>query len=209
MRNALDNVASFVGRSKQSYNRIGLEFHITDYFEIVVGPALIFNFSPEPGNPDLVKYTMEPRIWHQWLLKSKPIGRVKFMHQFRFEHRWKKEDYQHDAQYNFTNRLRYKLYAYIPLNNHKIQPKTWFISPSMEIFMQAGKSIVYNPFEDFRTYNGIGYVLNKNITFFAGHMWTLGQKSTGYEYKTSHVFRFNVYLDLNIHKLKPIFPKIN
>ena len=87
--------------------------------------------------------------------------------------------------------------------------KTFFFSPSVEIFMQSGKSIVYNPFEDFRTYNGFGYVMNKNFTFFVGHMWTLGQKSTGYEYKTSHIFRFNVYIGLDIRKEDGIIPKIN
>jgi hypothetical protein len=63
--------------------------------------------------------------------------------------------------------------------------------------------------EDFRTYNGFGYVLNKNITFFAGHMWTLGQKSTGYEYKTTHILRFNIYIGLDSRPSTDRMPKIN
>ena len=207
-RNAKDNVTSFVGRPRQFYNRIGLNIFINKSFEFVIGPALVFNYSPDPGNPKYERYTVEPRIWHQWLLKIPPMGRVKIMHQFRFEHRWKK-DYDVGADYNYTNRYRYKVFAYIPLNNKYILPKTWFISPSAEIFMRSGESIAYNPFEDFRTYNGIGYVLNNWVTLFAGHMWTIGQKSSGYEYRTSHVFRFNVYLGLDGRKSSDKMPKIN
>lgn len=207
-RNAIDNVRSFVGRPRQFYNRIGLNIFVSKNFEFVIGPALVFNYSPDPGNPDYESYTVEPRIWHQWLLKTAPIGRVKIMHQFRFEHRWKKEN-DIGAEYDYTNRFRYKIFAYIPLNSKYILPGTWFISPSAEIFMQSGKSIAYNPFEDFRTYNGVGYVLNNKVTFFAGHMWTFGQKSSGYEYRKSHVLRFNIYLGLDGRKSSEKLPKIN
>lgn len=207
-RNAIGNVTSFVGRPRQVYNRIGLNIFVNPNFEIVVGPALVFNFSPDPDDPNLEKYVLEPRIWHQWLFKAKPMGRLKLVHQLRFEHRWKKGN-AIGEEFDYTNRYRYKIFAYIPLNNKYIMPKTWFLSPSAEIFMHSGKSIVYNPFEDFRTYNGIGYVLNNSITFFAGHMWTLGQKSSGYEYRTSHVLRFNVYIGLDGSNSSNKVPKLN
>jgi hypothetical protein len=207
-RNEIDNVTSFVGRPRQFYNRIGLNIFVNKSFEFVIGPAFVVNYSPDPGNPKYDSYTIEPRIWHQYLLKTAPMGRVKIMHQFRFEHRWKRSN-DVGSNYDFTNRFRYKIFAYIPLNNRYILPKTWFISPSVEIFMQAGESIAYNPFEDFRTYNGVGYVLNNRVTFFAGHMWTFGQESSGYEYRKSHVFRFNLYLGLDGRKSSNKIPKIN
>ncbi|QNM84403.1 DUF2490 domain-containing protein [Polaribacter pectinis] len=207
-RNALNNVNSFIGRTRQIYNRFGLNIFVNENFEIVVGPTLVFNFSPEPGNINFEKYTVEPRIWHQWIIKSPKIGRVKFIHQFRFEHRWKRSNVV-DAEHDYTNRYRYKIFSYIPLNKDVIEPKTLFFSPSAEIFMQSGSSIVRNPMEDFRTYNGFGYVVNKSITLFAGHMWTIGQKSSGYEYKTSHVFRFNIYIGIDARKMADKLPKIN
>lgn len=206
-RNAIDNVTSFVGRPRQIYNRFGLWIHFNDHFEGVIGPALIVNYTPNPGNPAYEAYTLEPRIWSQWVLMNK-MGRVKILHQFRFEQRWKRKN-DIGAEYKFTNRYRYKFYMYVPLNTPTIQPGTWFFSPSAEIFMHSGKSVVYNPFEDFRTYNGFGYVLNPMITFFAGHMWTIGQESTGYQYRTSHVFRFNVFIGLDFRKASDKLPKIN
>ena len=207
-RNSIDNVTSFMGRPRQIYNRAGLNIFFTDKFEAVIGPALIVNYTPEPGNPAYEPYTLEPRIWSQWLFKTPYIGRVKLVNQFRFEHRWKKKN-DVGAEYDYTNRYRYKFFAYVPINKKHIGIKTLFFSPSAEIFMHSGKSVIFNPFEDFRTYNGFGYVLNQNITFFAGHMWTLGQKSSGYEYRTSHVFRFNVYIGLDGRKSSNKLPKIN
>lgn len=208
VRNALDNITSFIGRPRQIYNRAGLNILFTKNFEMVVGPALIVNYTPDPGNPAYEPHTLEPRIWWQFLFKSPNIGRVKLVSQFRIEHRWKKEN-DIGASYEFTNRYRYKFFAYIPINTRSIEINTLYFSPSLEIFMHSGKSIVFNPFEDFRTYNGFGYVLNSNITFFAGYMWTLGQKASGYEYRTSHIFRFNIYVGLHGRNSENKLPKTN
>ncbi len=49
----------------------------------------------------------------------------------------------------------------------------------MEIFMQSGENIVMNPFEDFRIYTGVGYILNENITFFADTCGPSGKSVLG------------------------------
>lgn len=204
-RNELDRVTSFVGRPRQLYNRAGINIFFNEYFEAVIGPTLVFNFTPQPGNEQFEKVTLEPRIWHQWLFIMPKMGRFKVYHQFRFEHRWKKDN-NLGANLDYTNRYRYKIFAYIPLNKKTFENKTWFFSPSAEIFMQTGNAIVFNHFEDFRIYNGIGYILNPNITFFAGHMWTVGQKSSGFEYRKSHIIRLNVMIGLDFRKTENKLP---
>ncbi len=208
LRNSESNLNDFIGRNRQIYNRFGLNIYLNPYFEIVVGPALILNFSPSPGSTRYQNVTLEPRIWHQWLFSMPSMGRVKLYHQFRFEHRWKKTN-EPDAEYNYTNRYRYKFFAYISLNKPQLQVGTFFFSPSAEIFMQSGKSVISNPFEDFRTYNGFGYILNKNLTFFAGHMWTVGQMSNGFEYGTTHILRLNVFIGFDSRKVENKLPTIN
>lgn len=208
VRNSLEDVSSFIGRTRQVYNRAGLNIFFNDYFEAVIGPTLVFNFTPRPGYEGFEKVTLEPRIWHQWLFKVPQMGRVTLYNQFRFEHRWKRDN-NIGENLDYTNRFRYKLFAYILLNSDKITEKTLYFSPSAEIFMHQGKSIVMNPFEDFRTYNGFGYVLNSNITFFAGHMWTIGQQASGFEYGTSHILRFNVFVGLDARRIEDRLPSIN
>ncbi len=207
-RNSADNLYDFVGRMRQVYNRAGINIFFNPYFEAVIGPTLVWNFSPQPGNPDFEKTTLEPRIWHQWLFIMPSMGRTKLYHQFRFEHRWKKDN-KVGSDFEYTDRYRYKVFAYVPINKPKIQEKTLFVSPSAEIFMQTGREIVFNAYEDFRIYNGIGYVWNNNITFFGGHMWTIGPKRSGYEYRMSHIIRLNVFIGLDARPIENRIPNIN
>lgn len=208
LRNRLDNVSSFVGRTRQVYNRAGLNIFFNKYFEAVIGPTLVLNFSPEPGNENFENITLEPRIWHQWLFIMPSMNKIRIFHQFRFEHRWKKSNIV-GSNYDFTNRYRYKIFAYIPLNKESFDKGTLYFSPSAEIFMQSGRSIVYHPFEDFRTYNGVGYIMNSHVTFFVGHMWTYGQKSSGFQYRSSHIIRLNVMIGLDLRKIENKLPPVN
>lgn len=208
VRNSEDNLYSFAGRNRQVYNRAGLNIFFNKYFEAVIGPTLVFNFTPQPDNPEYEKVTLEPRIWHQWLMIMPQMGRTKVYHQFRFEHRWKRDNRVGETL-DYTDRFRYKVFAYIPINKKKIEEKTLYFSPSAEIFMHSGKSVVFHPFEDFRTYNGFGYILNQNITFFCGHMWTFGQKTSGFEYRTTHILRLNVFVGLDGRRIENRLPTIN
>lgn len=208
LANSLENINSFVGRTRKIYNRAGINILFNDYFEAIIGPTLVLNFSPQPGVEGFEKLTLEPRIWHQWLFKVPSMGKLTLYNQFRFEHRWRRSNVVGDT-YQYTNRFRYKVFAYIPLNSDKIAPKTLYFMPSAEIFIHQGKSIVSNPMEDFRVYNGFGYILNPKVTFFAGHMWTVGQQASGFEYGTTHILRFNVYVGLDARKIEDRLPAIN
>jgi hypothetical protein len=208
LRNSEDNLYDFIGRRRQIYNRAGINIFFNKYFEAVIGPTLVFNYTPSPGNDNFETVVPEPRIWHQWLFIMPQMGPVKLYHQFRFEHRWKKSNRVGD-EFDYTNRYRYKIFSYIPLNKPTIEVKTLFFSPSAEIFMQSGTSIAFHPFEDFRTYNGFGYVFSKNITFFAGHMFTFGQEPVGNVYRMSHIIRLNVFVGLDVRKVENKLPNIN
>jgi hypothetical protein len=207
-RNSLDNTYDFVGRMRQLYNRWGVTILFNKHFEGTIGPTLVWNFSPQPGNPEFKTTTLEPRIWHQWLFIMPYMGRTKVYHQFRFEHRWKKEN-NIGAEFDYTDRYRYKIFAYTPINKPVLTTKTWYFAPSAEIFMHSGESIVYHPFEDFRIYTGIGYIFNENFTFFGGHMWTFGQKPNGFEYRQSHIIRLNLFVNFDLRKPEKVLPRIN
>ncbi|WP_026951116.1 DUF2490 domain-containing protein [Algoriphagus mannitolivorans] len=200
-RSSLDNRKDFVGRMGQVYNRFGMTYLFTDNFEVTFGPTLVYNYTPEPGNPDYEKVVLESRLWHQWLF-TQGVGRVKVLHQFRFEHRFKRTN-DIGADYQYTDRFRYKFTAYVPLNTPKMQNKTLFIAPSNEIFMETGKSKL-NIFEENRLYTAIGYTYN-NFMFFGGHMWTYGPTSTLGVYRNRHILRFNVMYTVDFRgKRKPL-----
>lgn len=174
----------------KSYNRMGLNYFVNNNFDIVVGPAIIGKFNQTTGynNEDPYDQTtlMEYRIWHQYLYHHY-LGRAKIYHQVRVEHRWedKGEDFKN------SNRYRYKLYAYIPINNRHITPGTFYIAPSIELFMHDNHT--YN-LEDLRIYNALGYRINETTSFTAGHMWTYNKTAT------TNVFRFSLFIDFDLRK---------
>ncbi len=196
-RSSAENRLDFMGQMGQIYNRHGISYLFSPYFELTAGPVLVLNYA-DPKGGENERMTLEPRIWHQWLFIQPLANKIKLYHQFRFEHRYKRYN-QVGAEYNYTNRYRYKLYSYLPLNRPEVGNKTLFLSPSAELFMHSGKSIVYNPFEDFRVYTTLGYIRN-NLIFTAGHMWTYGQRPTGFEYRQSHVIRLSLYVNLDFRK---------
>lgn len=199
-RNSLDNRSDFVGRMGQVYNRVGLTYLVNDNFEVTFGPTLVFNYTPNPEDPNYEVNTLEPRLWHQWLFIM-PMGRVKLFHQFRFEHRFKRSN-DIGAQYKYTNRYRYKTYAYIPLNRPRMENRTFFIYPSNEIFFETGSHVI-DIFEDNRVYTAIGYTYN-NFMFFGGHMWTYGSTGIPGTYRNKHVIRLNLLYTLDFRNRRNV-----
>jgi hypothetical protein len=187
-RNSIDNRSDFVGRMSQFYNRFGFTYLFTDNFEVTFGPTLVWNFSPDPGNTEYLDSVLEPRFWHQWLF-TQGVGSVKILHQFRFEHRFKRNN-NVGAEFQYTDRWRYKITAYIPLNKPRMENKTFFVAPSNEFFFETGKQ-VWNIFEENRVYTAIGYTYN-NYMFFGGHMWTYGPTALPGTYRNRHIIRLNV-----------------
>jgi hypothetical protein len=187
-RNSIDNRSDFVGRMSQFYNRFGMVYMIADNFEVTFGPTLVWNFTPDSGNPEFANSVLEPRFWHQWLL-TQNVGRIKVLHQFRFEHRFKRDN-NIGADYNYTDRFRYKITAYVPLNKPRMENNTLFIAPSNEIFMETGRN-KWNILEENRVYTAVGYTYN-NLMFFGGHMWTYGPTNTPGTYRNRHIIRLNV-----------------
>lgn len=208
-QNSLENRLDFAGRMGKIYNRHGINYLVNKYFEVTAGPVLVLAYGPEKGNPKYERMVPEYRFWHQYLLIQPPMGRVKFYHQFRFEHRFRRGYEVAVPEYNYTTRYRYKIYAYIPLNKPYLAEKTLYLSPSVELFMHSGKTIVSNPLEDFRIYPVLGYIINKNFMCSAGYTYAIGQANTGYEYNQTHLLRLNLYVNFDLRSPQKAVPKIH
>lgn len=207
-RNSLDNRLDFAGRMGQVYNRHGINYLFNPYFELTAGPVVVLNYSPQPDNPEYRRMMPEYRFWHQWLFIQPQMGRFKVYHQFRFEHRYKSYNHIND-NYNYTNRYRYKVFSYIPLNKSYLSDGALFLAPSAEIFLHSGETVVYHPLEDFRVYTGLGYIINHNFMLFGGHMWTIGQSPVGFEYGQSHVIRINLYMNFDLRRKSKTIPRVH
>ena len=135
--------------------RTGLNYHIADNAIVTLGYGYIasHDFESEPKEPE----STEHRIFQQLILINK-VGRVKFEHRYRIEQRWVNGDYR--------DRLRYRLMAFIPLNNTTITKGTYFIGLYDEIFMNT-KDVF---FDRNRLYGALGYQVSKTTQVQVGYL---------------------------------------
>ena len=188
----------------QIYLRLGATFKLTQYLDLTAGFVNPYYWAPDQSNPNMDKIVPQFRLWEQAVLAT-PFYYIKVLHQLRLEQRYRR-DYIKGSPWELTHRFRYKLSMYIPLNNRELKPKTVFLSLYDEIFIQAGKTIVYNHLEDNRAFLGLGYKLNENLQIQAGYMNSWRHDGAPWMYESRHIFRFNIFHQMDLKK--DIQPKI-
>jgi hypothetical protein len=192
-----------VNNLAQVYLRFGLSYLIDKSLEVTAGVATPLYWAPkeyELLDASFDKMVPQYRLWQQ-LLFVQSLSRAKVYHQIRTEQRWRR-DWLVDSPFELTFRWRYKLATYIPLNSMKLQKGTYFLSLNNEVFVQSGKTIIRNPFEENRTFLGMGYILNENIQFQGGYTFSFQQRPSGIDYVNRGLVRFSVYHNLDFTRKK-------
>jgi hypothetical protein len=139
---------------------LGLNYHINEYSLVTAGYGYFRTESFLKG--DSKTYSNEHRIWQQFILRNK-INRVDFEHRYRLEQRWISLSNGED---DYRNRVRYRLYVSVPLNQDKMDDGTFYLAFYDEIFLDLSDT----PFDQNRLYGALGYKLNKALNFQAGYL---------------------------------------
>jgi len=197
----------FIGQVGQLYNRHALGYIYSKKVNFSLGGVLRLNFNTDPASEDR-NLVPEWRIWHQYQF-AMPVYSAMIYHRIRIEHRWT-QSFVENSDYIFRNRWRYLFRAKIPLNSHKLEPKTLYIAPESELIMQSGKSVVGSAMEDLRLTTTLGYILTPRLTIAAGGMYSMGQdlKNPGI-FKQNFTLRFHMYYSPDFRKIKNKLPAIH
>lgn len=199
----------YIGQIGQLYNRHAIGYIYSKYFNVSLGGVLRLNFNTNetPANTDR-NLIPEWRIWHQYMF-AQPISSWMFYHRIRIEHRWT-SGFQENSSFIFRNRWRYMFKAKVPLNSHKFQSKTFYVSPEAEIILQSGKQVVGSILEDLRLHASFGYILNPRMTLATGIMYSQGQSlSNAAEFNQNWTLRFHLYFSPDFRKVKNKLPAIH
>ncbi len=192
----------FMSEMAQIYLRFGLAFVVNKNLEITVGVVNPYYFAPDGGKEGQDKVVPQYRGWQQFLFIV-PFERLKIYHQLRTEQRWRR-DYEKGSDFHLDFRFRYKISAYYPLNMMHLDKGAIFLSTYNEIFIQAGKRIIYNHFEDNRFFLGLGYILNDQLQFQTGYQWSFRHENSPFIYQNRHIFRLSVYHNFDFYGRKQI-----
>ncbi len=149
-----------ISNFNQGFVRLGLSYHINDYSLATAGYGYFRTESFAKGDKNV--FSNEHRVWQQFILRNK-ISRVDFEHRYRLEQRWISVSTGED---DYKNRIRYRLYVGIPLNNPKMDDGTIYLAFYDEIFLDLSDT----PFDQNRLYGALGYKLNKAWNFQVGYL---------------------------------------
>jgi len=197
----------FIGQVGQIYNRHALGYIYNSKVNAALGGVMRINFNTDENSSDR-KVVPEFRIWHQYQF-AMPVYNAMIYHRIRIEHRWT-QGFEENSDYIFRNRWRYMLRAKIPLNSHKLEAKTLYISPESELIMQSGKAVVGSVMEDLRLTTTLGYIITPRLTVAGGLMYSQGQtlENPGI-FKQNWTMRFHVYFSPDFRKVRNKLPSIH
>ena len=166
------------------------------YYEIKggIGYALDKNFSLLAGTGRYATYSNggdfkkpfvneEFRIWQQLTLNQYQ-DRVKFEHRYRVEQRWLSNG-------GYRNRFRYRFNAILPLNNKKLDPKTFYLTAYDEIFLTN----IAPYFERNRVFGGLGYKFNDKFVIQPGYIYQFDFRADNTK-SGKGFFQFFVFIEL-------------
>lgn len=186
-------------RPLQSMGRLGLTFYITDHFRLTAGYCFVYNYPAKGFN----KSKIEHRPWQQLFFKQE-YHKVQTIQILRLEQRYNEEiiNDKSTGKYIYTNRIRYSYLLLIPFTKDGIVPGKVFGVLNDEIFLNFGKNITYNTFDQNRFFAGLGYQFSKNSSLHIGYMNIYHQAATVSKYNESHCFRLFIFHNLDFRKEK-------
>jgi hypothetical protein len=185
----------FLDRPFQFLFRPALTWFAKDNLRVNVGYAFINHFPPEGQETS----QPEHRAWQQvWFNHASP--RFTMLQWLRLEQRFVRyiENDVLVEGYTRRNRIRYNIGLTVPLKGEKVVPGVPFVSISNELFMNLGKTVVYNTFDQNRLFIGLGYQIADHVNVQAGYLNAYQQQPSGNQYVVSHVVRVALFHNLDL-----------
>lgn len=177
----------FVQKHFQNLTRVGLMHHFGQN-TVTLGYAFFIT----DGN-------LEHRSY-QFLVLPQSFGKIQLRHRYRFEQRWREQP-KNDT-YMFNYRFGYQINITIPLKGQKMGPKVPFLLIQDEVFVNFGKNIRNNFFDQNRFLVGFGYQFSKNITSNIGYQYNFVQRAGPETFEQINCIRLNTIFNFDIRKPK-------
>ena len=186
------------GQKLQTGIRGSITYHFKKPITLTAGYVYFVHF---PSTKGATVTRHEHRPWQQLLITSKH-GRFQLQHRYRFEQRFieKASNTMLTGGYGFNFRLRYQLTLQCPINKKEIEKGTLYALAYNEVFVNFGKEIVYNYFDQNRTGLGLGYQISKSFAATLGYQYIWQQQSKGNQYNSISCLRLAFIHSLDLRK---------
>ncbi len=189
----------FFTQYSQALARIGLTYYLNNDTKLTAGYAYVNHF-PSDNHKNISQ--PEHRPWQQLQWHTR-YSRLRLMQWFRLEERFRRKilnDDQLANGYQFNFRGRYNILSQFALGAQPFKPGTLSFVLSNEVFVNFGKGIVYNTFDQNRFFAGFAYHVNSHDNLQFGYMNVFQQLASGKNYRSNHVARVFYFHNLDWRK---------
>ena len=191
---------NFFNNLSQIVVRPGITYYLSNDLKLTAGYAFINHF-PADNHKNISQ--PEHRSWQQLQFHSK-YPRIKLMQWVRLEERFRRKILNDDALadgYNFNFRLRYNILSQFALNQRApFKPGSFSFVLSNELFINAGREITYNVYDQNRFFAGFHYHVNTHDNLQFGYMNLYQQQAAGNKYRNLHVARVFYFHQIDLRK---------
>ena len=190
---------NFFTQFSQAVYRAGLMYYLNNDAKLTAGYAYVNHF-PADNHKNISQ--PEHRPWQQLQWHTR-FPKLRLMQWFRLEERFRRKILNDDKLgegYAFNFRARYNILSQFALGRQPFKPGTFSFVLSDEVFVNAGKEIVYNTFDQNRFFAGFAYYLNAHDNLQFGYMNVFQQQAGGNTYRSLHVGRLFFFHNLDWRK---------
>ena len=195
--------ANFITEPQQLLLRTGINYHFNPQVFATVGYCFVETY---PYGAFAVKRSFpEHRIWEQVQLKT-PVGRIEWISRFRLEQRFSDLPVSGpDNAYEvgpavYTNRFRLLNRFSVPFKGMTIQDGSFYVSAYDEFFINFGRNVAYNIFDQNRAYIALGYKIPKLGRLEVGYMNQLVMKPDGIKIENNNTFQLGLSSNIDLVK---------
>jgi hypothetical protein len=173
-------------RRNQLLLRPGVNFDVSDNFQVSGGYAYIDTQGPEDSPPGFD--VPENRFWEQLILRQR-LGSTRLVHRYRLEQRFvgniRDDDAGDGVDYTYVNRFRYFLKGVVPLGSER----RYFAAFYNELMIGFGDNVRSNIFDQNRSYAAFGIRTGTNESFEIGYLLQIVQQADGALIQYNHTFQ--------------------
>ncbi len=187
-----------VMRFQQLFFRTGLNYYFKNAF-ITVGYVFAETY-PYGGFPAKRNFP-EHRIWQQVQFKNQ-LDRFELVNRIRLEQRFSKLPVNTTdlGSWIYTNRVRYMLRTAIPFKGKIIVDKSFYAYIYDEFFINFGKKVATNIFDQNRLGVGVGYKIPKAGKLEIGYLFHTVNKSDGIKIERNHTLQIGLNSTIDFYR---------
>jgi hypothetical protein len=185
-----------VNRWQQLLLRPGINYDLTENVMLTLGYAFVDTH--RYGEFPVAFRFPEHRIFQQALVRQR-LGRTRASHRYRLEQRYLGEMGRAAGgattvnRWRYENRFRYMFRANIPFRGGRLEKGDWYLGLYNEFFLNFGKNVAANIFDQNRAYAAMGYNMGSLGNLEVGYMQQTLQQRSGRVMEYSHTFQVAVY----------------